>query len=155
MLDKNFLDLILQLQWQGGCQQITFPRIWPLASCSSAAMLFTYISVCRSSTSGRKNVSKVVLRDWSSANRRRRLSTGTSEVGNIQSERIPYLLQSHLPCRFTPGAAQASCWCLHVNKGTEDARTAMIHDIPSWILSLWVSFSITEFALSGDCFKGT
>lgn len=33
--------------------------------------------VCRSSTSGRKKVSRVVLRDWSRAKRRRRLSRGT------------------------------------------------------------------------------
>lgn len=41
-------------------------------------MLLGYTLVCRSSTSGRKKVSRVVLRDCSKAKRRRRLSMGMS-----------------------------------------------------------------------------
>lgn len=84
-------------------QQPFSPGNWPLASCSNAAILLLYISVCRSSTSGRKNVSNVVLRDCSSANRRRRLSTGTSEVGKIQSEikMSPTCCNVHPPSGFS------------------------------------------------------
>lgn len=41
-------------------------------------MLCVYMGVWRSSTRGKKKVSSVVLRDWRSAKRRRKLSIGTS-----------------------------------------------------------------------------
>lgn len=72
-------------------------------------MLLLYISVCRSSTSGKKNVSSVVLRDWSSANRRRRLSTGTSEEEKVQPELkiLSTCCEGHPPSGASPGATGA------------------------------------------------
>lgn len=49
-------------------------------------MLLGYTLVCRSSTSGRKKVSRVVLRDCSKAKRRRRLSMGMSATEHSRQE---------------------------------------------------------------------